>query len=399
MKRVYPLMLAVCICMAAIAPRASFAQCQPCSGGAPPTAVPSQIVKVDTSNASVAVVTFQKFYDATGTQALSCVAIEDTISIVSGTGVKNTSSSSMNNIRFTASLSYTISGPGTLTGGNSNIKSYGPYNLGPIGSPTDNVMLGPDTIFNNERQVNYPANPAPYFGIGTVNDTVSFGGGTIASVGTSYTFTQTAKYWGVFKITYYWCPQAILATSIKNFTATQNGNSIILQWLTDNEQNNINYEIQISTDGKQFTSTGQAQSDPATAGSTSKYQYQYNLDQANVGKLYFRIKHTDASGKVSYSTVLVVSPGGSGDESIRYQAFPNPATNSLIFQFNSNQTGRYLLELINTAGQVVQQKSVTLTGTNQIRLDLSPHPSKGLYYLRTQDLTHNQHYTTKVLIN
>jgi len=57
-----------------------------------------------------------------------------------------------------------------------------------------------------------------------------------------------------------------------------------------------------------------------------------------------------------------------------------------------------MLELVNTAGQIVQQKAVTLTGTSQIRLDLSPHPPRGLYYLRTQDLTHGLHYTTKVLI-
>ncbi len=52
---------------------------------------------------------------------------------------------------------------------------------------------------------------------------------------------------------------------------------------------------------------------------------------------------------------------------ISYHTFPNPATNSLLFQFNANQTGQFLLELVNTAGQVVQHKAVTLAGTSQIR--------------------------------
>jgi hypothetical protein len=200
-------------------------------------------------------------------------------------------------------------------------------------------------------------------------------------------------------ITYYTCPPVVLSTSITNFTAIENGSTILLQWESNNEQNNSNYEIQVSTDGKQFNSAGQTESDPATAGSTAKHQYQYNTDQINVGKLYFRIKQTDASGTVTYSTILIVSPGGSGDQSISYQTYPNPATNSLVFQFSNNQTGRYLLELINTAGQVVQQKSVTLTGASQIRFDLSPQPVKGLYFMRTRDLTHNQNYVSKVLIN
>jgi hypothetical protein len=118
-----------------------------------------------------------------------------------------------------------------------------------------------------------------------------------------------------------------------------------------------------------------------------------------MGKLWFRVKETGLGGKVSYSAIAMVRPGGSGDDPISYQAYPNPATNSLIFQFNANQTGRYSLELVNTAGQVVRQKAVTLTGTSQIQFDLSPHPARGLYYLRTRDLTHGLQYSTKVLIN
>ena len=118
-----------------------------------------------------------------------------------------------------------------------------------------------------------------------------------------------------------------------------------------------------------------------------------------MGKLYFRVEETDGTGAVSYSQIVVVDPKNSSANDISYQTYPNPATNSLLFQFNSNQTGRYLLELVNTAGQIVQQKAVTLTGTSQIRLDLNPQPVKGLYFLRTADLTRNRSYVSKVFIN
>ena len=119
-----------------------------------------------------------------------------------------------------------------------------------------------------------------------------------------------------------------------------------------------------------------------------------------MGKLYFRIEETSSTGKISYSQVAVVDPGSSsGAGEISYQTFPNPATNSLMFQFNSNQTGRFMLQLVNTAGQIVQEKSVTLTGTSQIQLDLNPQPVKGLYFLRTADLTHNRSFVSKVFIN
>src|SRR6202011_1321406 len=162
--------------------------------------------------------------------------------------------------------------------------------------PTESYLLGPDTLVNNKATTITPGNVAPYEGTGTVSDTVTFGGGQTSYAGTSFTYTVNTKYWATFKITYYWCPQIALATSITSFTATQHGNYLLLKWTNENEKNNTSYEIQISTDGQNFTSIGETESNPATAGAAAKYQYQYDLNQANVGKLYFRVKQTDASG-------------------------------------------------------------------------------------------------------
>src|SRR5882724_4448114 len=406
MKRVYPSLLAVCICMTAIAPGASFAQCGFCAGGAPATAS-VQTVAIGPSLSSSTTVSFTKFYDPSGLTALTCFSFVDTISAVS-TSYAHNDDPFPTIYNFTSTVNYTIKGPPNTVGGAPTINKsgsksidYGPDTL--LGNglhPGDSVTNGPDTFFNkNTSASNNNFLVGGYTGSsGTADVIISFGGGGIASGGSNYGYTIKTNYWGVFKLTYYICPAVALATSIRNFTAVQNGDAILLQWITDNEQNNSTYEIQVSTDGKNFSPLGEAESDPATTGSSAKYQYQYHPDQADLGKYWFRIKEVNAAGKVSYSAILMVRPGGSGDGPISYQAYPNPATNSLIFQFNSNQTGRYILELVNTAGQIVQQKAVTLTGTSQIRLDLSPHPPKGLYYLRTQDLTHGLHYTTKVLI-
>jgi hypothetical protein len=383
-----------------ILPRISFAQCGFCTGGVPATKI-VQVVPVGPTNVSTTNVVFNKYYDSKGDSALSCFYFEDTITAVSKSYAHNGDPDTVV-YTFNTDVNYSIKGPSgsTLVSEDSAIL-YGPDTLAGNGHHGDSVVNGPDTFFNKKASHSTKTgNPTPYTGsAGPIDITITFGGGAIAHGGSTYDYTIKTTYSGVFKLTYYICPSAVLATSIRDLTATQNGNSILLQWLTDNEQNNTTYEIQVSTDGKQFSSAGQAQSDPATAGATTKHQYQYNTDQINVGKLYFRIKQTDANGKVTYSVILIVSPGGSGDEATSFQIYPNPAANSLIFQFNSNQTGRYLLELVSTAGQVVQQKSVTLTGTSQIRLDLNPQPAKGLYFMRTKDLTHNQSYVSKVLIN
>jgi hypothetical protein len=323
----------------------------------------------------------------------------DSITAVSITHVWN-KAATKTKYKFQLALNNDIEGPGGLSATSSFDRIYGPDSLAAAGSPGDSITYGPDSIYVNNVDSNGTSNTAPYLGVGSVDFTYTINGGLTSIIGsTNYGDSITTVYSGYFRLTYYWCPSIVLATSIENFTASPNGNSILLQWLVTNAQDNTGYEIQVSTDGQHFTDAGPAQANPLSTGSTAQYQYQYNPNPADMGQtIYVRIKVTDANGNVSYSTILVISPNGNGAP-ISYQAYPNPATNSLVFQFNNNQTGRFILEMINTAGQVVAQEPVTLTGTSQIRLNLSPQPAKGLYYLRTTDITHNQQYVTKVLIN
>jgi hypothetical protein len=399
MKRVYPLILTVFLCMTVILPGISLAQCN-CAGKDSIT----QYVPIDTANGPQALITFNKYLDPTGAMYLACMAITDTISIVSSTLVRNQANGPIVGANFVISVTSKITGPPSINSSALGSLGYGPYDFGPAGTttlPSDSILLGPDTILNRKVTNVAVSNPAPYMGSGTVSDTLTFGGGAFSDAGTSFDYQIRTKYWGSARITFFLCPSIPLATSITNFTATQNGNAILLQWLTENEQNNDTYEIQISTDGKQFNSIGQAPS-PASAGLVTKYQYQYNLDQAPVGKIYFRIRRTDAGGKMTYSGTLTLTPGGAdgnGNGLFVYNTYPNPVTNSLLFRFNTPQTGNYLLELVNTAGQVVQKKSATLAAGSEIRMDLSPQPAKGLYFLRTSDMTHSKQYTSKIYVN
>lgn len=397
MNRVYPITITICICMMVIFPRLSVAQCN-CAGKDSVT----QFITIDTANGPKMLITFNKFNDPTGQMYLACMDLTDTISIVSSTLVRNQSTGPIIGANFTISVTSKITGPPSINSSKSGTHDYGPYDFGPAGTtllPSDSVILGPDTLLNKKVNSVAVTNPAPYFGIGTVSDTITFGGGAFSDAGTSFDYSIRTKYWGSARITYFLCPSIPLATAIHDFTANRNGTSVLLQWLTENEQNNTTYEIQISTDGKQFGNAGQAHGDPVTTGTTTKYQYQYNLDQANPGTVYFRVKRVDASGTVSYSAIVIVRPGGAGDDAMSYQTYPNPATNSLVFHFNTAQTGRYHLELVNTAGQVIQQRALTLTGTSELRLDLNPKPVKGMYFLRTTDLSHDHHYVSKVFIN
>jgi hypothetical protein len=396
--------------MMVIFPRFLAAQCT-CSDGSAATAVVNTLTLAPTS-ASSASLTFAKMDPSLGD--LACISLDYTLSAQSISGARNLAPSTAllnpadpqysptGRLEYSFDLltSANVTGPGF-----SVVKPYhtyyGPDLLGAYGQPDDTITYGPDNVISGITGIkNFGANPA-YLGSGSITLSYMISGGlNTTQGGLNYSQKIQTTYWGDFTLTYYWCPSIPLAISIQNFTATPQGHAILLQWLANNS-NNSNYEIQTSTDGKNFTALTEAEADPDATGSTAKYQYQYNPDQTDVDKLYFRIRETSATGKVGYSQVLVVNKNGNpgGAEFISYQVYPNPITNSLAFRFNSAQNGRFRLELVNIAGQVIQQKAVTLAGTNEIGMDLNPKPSKGLYFLRTTDLTHDKRYTSKIYVN
>jgi hypothetical protein len=357
------------------------------------------VVTLNPTTASTASINFPKFAPSIG--QLNCVSLKDTISGISTTHVTNLAPDTVA-YKFELDINNDIEGPGGLA----STPGYSIFyydTLAPIGQPGNNIINGPDSIFVNAADSNGTSNTGAYLGSsGDIAFTYTLNGGLQTKKGGfNYADTITTVYWGNFSLTYYWCPAVTLSTTITDFTAAPNGNSILLKWITNNQQANTHYEIQTSTDGQTFANIGEAEGNATATGASAKYQYQFNPDQANMGKFYVRIEETDVSGKVSYSEVLIVDPhGGSSSQGgpISYQTFPNPATNSLLFQFNNNLTGNFLVELISTSGQIVQHKAVTLTGASQIRLDLNPQPVSGLYFLRTTDLTHNQNYVSKVFI-
>ena len=400
MNRVYPIAFTIGLFSMVNAPKSSLAQCGFCSGGVPATKV-TQVIPVGPSSNSSTTITFNKFYDASGHTFLSCLSFDDTLSATSGFNVVNTDPDTTI-YKFNTDINYTLKGPGGGSGFNISEDSsmkYGPDTLARKNEPGSTITLGPDVYFNKKvSSVINNFTTVPYSGPGTIDFTLTFGGGASAIGGVNYGYTINTTYTAIFKLTYYICPSVALANSIEDFTAIRTGDVFNIQWLTANEQNNTNYEIQVSTDGKTFSNGGEIQSDATTAGTTAKYEYKYNADPTNVGKIYFRIKRTDASGKVTYSAILTISDGMSADGSPGFRTYPNPATNSLMFQFDENQTGHYMIELISASGQIVQRKATTLTGASQIRLDLNPQPVRGLYFLRTSDLSHNRQFVNKVFI-
>ncbi|HTE27597.1 choice-of-anchor E domain-containing protein [Flavitalea sp.] len=385
--------LSLTACLAGIiSPLASKAQCL-CDGGIPPTEV-KHLFTLDTTDAASATIIFPKFNPTIGT--LTCVQFSDTISLVSTTHVTNTASFPVT-FKFLMSATNEYTGPG-FSVNETATRVYGPTTLGRHDS-ADKAVYGPDTLFENSSHQSNTSDVTGYFGgTGDVSFDYTVNGGLLTTQGgMNADYQIISRYWGNFGLTYYWCPTIVMSTNIKNFTAVKSNKNVNLTWIVGNNLTSNTYEIQVSKNGREFFGTGSTQTSSASSGASAKYAYQYNPNQAVTGQLYFRIKQTDANGKISYSTVKALNMDH--NTASTFSAYPNPVVNKVSLQFDANLDGDFNIDVTNQVGQVVISRPMRLKNTNLIDLNLGKVNAPGLYYVRVKDASTGQVFTNKILIN
>ena len=146
-------------------------------------------------------------------------------------------------------------------------------------------------------------------------------------------------------------PITSLPIKLVDFTATnENNKQVLLQWTTETEINNKQFNIQRSTDGINFTTIGEV----AGAGnSVTALSYQWTDFSPENGRDLYRLQQVDLDGVLSYSPVDVVSIGGTLGNSL--SVFPNPAKD--------------LVNILNPMGELLREVRVyTIGGVEMLRL-------------------------------
>jgi hypothetical protein len=393
MKNLYFRGLLVSACVIIFLHPSLYAQCL-CTGGIPATAI-DQTISISPTTTSTLNFSFQQFNPAIGN--LSCVTLHDTITGNSVTGAGNTGPDSTAFL-FQLTLTNKISGPGiTMTHVYNSVHGYD--TLAPFGTPGDTITYGPENIITFPTGIATTGGNAAYIGLGTVNFAYSINGGMITlDGGSNYNSSVTTVIGGTLKLTYYWCPTVALGAEISNFSVFKKNGSISLQWLGTTDQQDIIYEIDYSNDNEHWLAAGTVPAGSAPAGTVAQYQYQYNPGKADMGDIYFRIKRTDAEGNVIYSVIKVIDLQLQ-DQRPGIQIYPNPVNQKILIQFDEQQTGNYVLELVGTTGRVIARKQVQLSGTSITNMDLSNKPASGIYFLRAVDMANNRQFLTKVIVN
>jgi len=160
-------------------------------------------------------------------------------------------------------------------------------------------------------------------------------------------------------------PAAIVALPVHfyRFDAAVVNKSISLSWTTSRDRNTHEFTVERSVNGSDYTdlttiSAGTAAGDNDVA----SYSYDdYSAGLLNVHRLYYRIRETDYSGSVIYSSVNTVTLADDGkDLDMAIQG------NMLVIKSGNTPA---LLQYINIEGRILKEEKLALNnGTTSVSL-------------------------------
>jgi len=142
-------------------------------------------------------------------------------------------------------------------------------------------------------------------------------------------------------------------------------NSVQINWVTELEINNKQFEIQRSFDGKDFQTVAIAFS--LEGSGTKAYKLTDKLPASSPSKVYYRIKQIDIDDKYSISKIITISLEESNNRFVKLS--PNPVDNEFTITLENNTTPVTAIRIVDMSGREIFRKSMAGLNTNMHRLD------------------------------
>jgi endonuclease I len=167
-----------------------------------------------------------------------------------------------------------------------------------------------------------------------------------------------------------WSCTNLLSVTLLDFTAAKNANAIVLNWKAAGETGFKEYQVERSTDGRNFSSVG------VVAG-TGSAQYQFtDVALPNAKNVFYRLKLLDSDGKFTYSKVVNIRLLNANGALL----FPNPAQNVAVIKLQQPLATATQLVISDIAGRQVMQQTLP-AGQNNYQINLRVL-APGRYFVR-----------------
>jgi Bacterial Ig domain len=176
-----------------------------------------------------------------------------------------------------------------------------------------------------------------------------------------------------------------LPVKLISFSGRLNGTKVDLNWVTANELNTKQFEVERGSDGISFTKIGAV---AAKGNSNTATSYDFVDPSPLAGVNYYRLKIVDIDGKFEYSQIVIIRI----DNSIQLitKVAPNPFTGKIDVYLTLTHNTAVDFRFIDINGRMVFSKSVKgLKGFNWFTInDLDKLPSAPyMLHIKTDDAT------------
>lgn len=175
-------------------------------------------------------------------------------------------------------------------------------------------------------------------------------------------------------------PVTLLPAELISFSAKSAANQISLNWNTASENNNAGFEIQRSTNAKDFHTL-----DFIEGKGTTAEQQSYNYDDKDLRKgqlYYYRLRQIDYSGEFEYSKVITAKIENS---QISGTFSPNPVANGRArLDYTTSFEGQLALRVFDVSGKELLKQSFSVSEGNN-SLDVNFYTlSSGIYIVKME---------------
>lgn len=168
----------------------------------------------------------------------------------------------------------------------------------------------------------------------------------------------------------------VLPVELLQFNAQLKNGYTELKWQSKLEQDLQNYEIERSSDGKNFVKIGTV----TAKGGTEVHNYTFTDTNPVTGKVYYRLQLISAQNK-KYSNILSVT--GELVSKFELTNLVNPFTTKISFQVTVPQSEVIEVNLLDAAGKIIYQTKMNANkGVNAMNFEAPSNIQKGNYLLR-----------------
>ena len=153
--------------------------------------------------------------------------------------------------------------------------------------------------------------------------------------------------------------------TLLSFNGSYDGKTVNLAWKTTNEINSKNFEIERSSDARNFSSIGTVNA----YNSQATNNYSFADAQPLVGSSFYRLKIVDRDGKFKYSNVVSINTKLKGGLTV----YPNPTTDNITVS-HSKASANTTLNVLTVSGKKVSSITVSKDAV-QTSVDVSTLPA------------------------